>query len=180
MGTPVRSTVRTSKEPKRKFLLQRNSHCLRMDSKMAIAGTVGGIIGGLVGAVAVTLATRGRGKIQRLHTGDPRSSGVLVHRDIVYLSGQVGIIENIGTSDVVQQTQETLAKIEKLLADVGTNKSNILEARIWLKDIKRDFAAMNGVWNAWVDQESKGVRYCVESQLARENLLVEIQIVATI
>jgi len=152
-----------------------------MDSKMAIAGTVGGIIGGLVGAVAVTLATRGRRSIiQRLHTGDPRSSGVLVHNDIVYLSGQVGIIENIGSSDVVQQTQETLAKIEKLLADVGTNKSNILEARIWLKDIKRDFAAMNGVWNAWVDQESKGVRYCVESQLARENLLVEIQIVATI
>ena len=37
------------------------------------------------------------------------------------------------------------SKIEKLLADVGTNKSNILEARIWLKDIKRDFAAMNGV-----------------------------------
>ena len=36
-------------------------------------------------------------------------------------------------------------QIEKLLADVGTNKSNILEARIWLKDIKRDFAAMNGV-----------------------------------
>merc|ERR1719490_181088 len=136
------------------------------------------MVGGLVGAVAVTLATRG--SILRLHTGDPRSSGVLVHRDIVYLSGQVGIIENIGTSDVVQQTQETLVKIEKLLADVGTNKSKILEARIWLKDIKRDFAAMNGVWNAWVDQESKGVRYCVESHLARENLLVEIQIVATI
>ena len=37
------------------------------------------------------------------------------------------------------------AQIEKLLADVGTNKSKILEARIWLKDIKRDFAAMNGV-----------------------------------
>ena len=36
------------------------------------------------------------------------------------------------------------------------------------------------VWNAWVDQESKGVRYCVESHLARENLLVEIQIVAAI
>merc|ERR1712172_164060 len=29
-------------------------------------------------------------------------------------------------------------------------------------------------------QDSKGVRYCVESHLARENLLVEIQIVATV
>merc|ERR1712192_250097 len=118
MGTFERAEEKVS-------IAKRNSHCLRMDSKMAIAGAVGGIIGGLVGAVAVTLATRGKGKILRLHTGDPRSSGVLVHKDIVYLSGQVGIIE----------------KIEKLLADVGTNKSNILEARIWLKDIKRDFAA---------------------------------------
>merc|ERR1711935_306196 len=172
MGTPVR----LSKEQKRQFLLRslkRNSNWLMMESKMAMVGMVGGIVGGLVGAVAVTLATRGRkSSIRRLHTGDPRSSGVLVHGDTVYLSGQVGIIENIGTSDVVQQTQETLVKIEKLLADVGTNKSNILEARIWLKDIKRDFAAMNGVWNAWVDQDSKGVRYCVESHLARENLLV--------
>ena len=30
-----------------------------------------------------------RSAIRRLHTADPRSSGVLVHRDIVYLSGQV-------------------------------------------------------------------------------------------
>merc|ERR1711934_847056 len=141
-----------------------------------------GVLGGVVGGLAVALLTRRKPSsvIQRFHTSDPRSSTMVVHNNLVYLSGQVGIIENIGHSDVVQQTQETLVKIEKLLADVGTNKSKILEARIWLKDIKRDFAAMNGVWNAWVDQESKGVRYCVESHLARENLLVEIQIVATI
>ena len=63
---------------------------------------------------------------------------------------------------------------------MGSSKSKILEARIWVKDIKRDFAAMNGVWNAWVDPAAKGVRYCVQSELARENLLVEIQLVATL
>ena len=44
------------------------------------------------------------------------------------------------------ERQSCNPQIEKLLADAGTNKSNILEARIWLKDIKRDFAAMNGVF----------------------------------
>merc|ERR1719167_1627303 len=149
-----------------------------LDSKVLLSGILGGLAGGL--AVALLNRRKTGGEIKRIDKGDPRASAVVVHGGVVYLSGQVGIIENIETSDVVQQTNETLVKIEKLLADVGTNKSNILEARIWLKDIKRDFAAMNGVWNAWVDQESKGVRYCVESHLARENLLVEIQIVATI
>lgn len=78
------------------------------------------------------------------------------------------------------QTEQTLAKIETLLADVGIDKSRILEARIWLKDIKTDFAAMNAVWNAWVDPANKGVRYCVESHLARPALLVEIQVVAAL
>ena len=32
----------------------------------------------------------------------------------------------------------------------------MIEARIWLKDISRDFKAMNAVWNAWVDPENKG------------------------
>merc|ERR1719474_220431 len=87
---------------------------------------------------------------------------------------------NLGSSDLEQQMKETLVKIENLLADAGTNKSRILEARIWLKDIKKDFAAMNAIWNAWVDPNCKGVRYCVESALARETLLVEVQIVAAL
>ena len=42
----------------------------------------------------ILISTTGRrSSIRRLHTGDPRSSGVLVHRDIVYLSGQVGLVD---------------------------------------------------------------------------------------
>ena len=142
---------------------------------------LGGVVGGLSGmALYCLLKHTQKPKITRLHTDDPRASGVVIHNGVVRLSGQVGIIANLGTSDLEQQVKETLEKIEKLLADAGTNKSRILEARIWLKDIKTDFAAMNAIWNAWVDPNCKGVRYCVESALAREALLVEIQIVAAI
>merc|ERR1712130_702491 len=180
MGTPVRTTVRVSKESKGSGV-QKN-YPLLDDGQQTGSGRNGWWdcwrarwgccchLGHQRAEVEHPSVAHGRPTKQ----WSPCSQG---HR----LSLRPGwIIENIGTSDVVQQTQETLVKIEKLLADVGTNKSNILEARIWLKDIKRDFAAMNGVWNNWVDQENKGVRYCVESNLARENLLVEIQIVATI
>ncbi|MEH6579045.1 MAG: hypothetical protein V7731_18435 [Amphritea sp.] len=36
----------------------------------------------------------------------------------------------------------------------------------------------NLVWDAWVDSENTPVRACVESRLARSELLVEIQVVA--
>ncbi len=98
----------------------------------------------------------------------------MIHNSTVYLSGQVGNAE----SDITKQTEETLAKIEALLAKANTDKSNLLQATIWLKDISRDFAAMNAVWNAWVVPGAKPVRCCGESRLARDGLLVEIIVTA--
>ena len=152
-----------------------------MDNRMMMYSFMGGVVGGLSGmALYCLLKHSQKPKIKRLHTDDPRASAVVMHDGVVRLSGQVGIIANLGSSDLEQQMKETLVKIENLLADAGTNKSRILEARIWLKDIKKDFAAMNAIWNAWVDPNCKGVRYCVESALARETLLVEVQIVAAL
>lgn len=54
-------------------------------------------------------------------------------------------------------------QIDTLLAEAGSSKSNIIEARIWIKHIGRDFKDMNAVWNAWVDPQSKGTRFCVEA-----------------
>lgn len=47
-----------------------------------------------------------------------------------------------------------------------------------MQDINRDFQAMNAVWNKWVDPNNKGARFCVEANMAREQILVEIQVVA--
>jgi len=119
-----------------------------------------------------------KSSIKRLKTADPRSSAIVIHNGLVYISGQVGEIAKLEESDITEQTLQTLEKIDKLLAEAGTDKSRILEARIWLKDISKDFVAMNSVWNAWIDQNSKGVRHCVEAELARPTLLVEVQVVA--
>ena len=94
------------------------------------------------------------------------------------ISGQVGIIDKLADSDITAQTKQTLAKIEDLLAEAGTSKSRLIEARIWVKSVPEHFALMNEVWNAWVDPENKPARYCVESPMARPNILVEIQVVA--
>ena len=81
-----------------------------------------------------------------------------------------------------QQTRETLAKIDKLLAQCGTSKKKILKTQIWVKTMGEHFAPMNEVWNEYVNEfpEFKGVRACVESEMARPTILVEIQVMAAL
>eukprot|EP00088_Acartia_fossae_P033095 TRINITY_DN3387_c0_g2_i2.p1 TRINITY_DN3387_c0_g2~~TRINITY_DN3387_c0_g2_i2.p1 ORF type:complete len:154 (+),score=21.86 TRINITY_DN3387_c0_g2_i2:34-495(+) len=121
-----------------------------------------------------------RTRVKHLRSTDPRLSHVVIHNGIAYTAGQVGEHSKLNESDVAEQTRQVLAKIDILLAEAGTHKSRLLEARIWLKNIATDAAAMNKVWNEWVDPENKAVRYCVQSELARENMLVEIQVVAAL
>ena len=119
------------------------------------------------------LLSQARG-IARLGTDDPRMSRAVVHNGLVYTSGQTAA----DAGDAEAQTIECLRKIDELLASAGTDKSRALMATIWLKDIGRDFKAMNKVWCDWVDPEQKPVRATTQAEMARESILVEIQITA--
>jgi enamine deaminase RidA (YjgF/YER057c/UK114 family) len=148
-----------------------------LSTDLLTVGILSGIVGGAIGAA---LMRRAQQRITRLETSDPRSSAIVIHDGRVVISGQVGDIKSLETSDITAQTQQTLAKVDKLLAHAGTSKSNILEARIWVKSMHQHFAPMNAVWNAWVDPEKKGTRYCVEAGMARPTILVEVQVVAAL
>ena len=79
--------------------------------------------------------------------------------------------------DVKGQTQEVLAEIDRLLAKCGSHKSKVLQAQIWVTDI-RNRAPMNEAWTAWVDPRNLPARACVEAKLADPRALVEIMVVA--
>jgi enamine deaminase RidA (YjgF/YER057c/UK114 family) len=113
-------------------------------------------------------------QITRNHTG-PRMSQCVVHNGIAYLAGQVG---TAGAS-VAQQTQDCLDNIDRLLAEVGSDKTNILTAQIWMADMAA-FADMNKVWDAWVAPGHAPARATGESALATPEHLVEIIVVAAI
>jgi enamine deaminase RidA (YjgF/YER057c/UK114 family) len=91
----------------------------------------------------------------------------------------MGVIDMAG-KDVKEQTQNILDHIDKLLAEGGTDKSKLITANIWLKDISSDFASMNEVWVKWIDSGNKPARACVEANLAFPSLLVEIQVTAAV
>jgi enamine deaminase RidA (YjgF/YER057c/UK114 family) len=145
----------------------------------AISGAIGGAVAIASIMIAGKFMCRGcmRG-ITRLRIADPRSSGIVKYNGTAIISGQVGIIDELAISDITDQTRQALAKIDDLLAEAGTSKSRLIEARIWVKSVPEHFALMNEVWNSWVDPENKPARFCVESSMARPNILVEIQVVA--
>ena len=70
--------------------------------------------------------------IQRFEVG-PRMSECSVFNGIVHLAGQVA---DDASGDVVAQTTQVLAQIDRLLAQAGSGKDRILMMQIFLKDIK--------------------------------------------
>ncbi|WP_296615600.1 RidA family protein [Sphingomonas sp.] len=112
--------------------------------------------------------------IRRIQPG-ARMSQAVVHGDTVYLAGQVGA----PGESVADQTAQILASIEALLREAGSDKAHILSATIWLADMT-DFAAMNAVWDEWVDRDHPPARATGEARLATPGHKVEIIVVAAL
>jgi enamine deaminase RidA (YjgF/YER057c/UK114 family) len=115
--------------------------------------------------------------IERHHTGK-RMSDIVVFTPagerIAWLAGQVAADP---TADITGQAKSVLAQIDALLAEIGSDKTQIMSATIYLPDIQ-DFAAMNAVWDAWVPQGHTPARATVEARLASPAYRIEIQVVA--
>src|SRR6476646_1189008 len=107
--------------------------------------------------------------IKRFETGT-RLSQAVVHGNTVYLAG---VVPDDYSLDAKGQTEQILAKIDKLLAATGSDKTKMLSATIWLTD-------MNSVWDKWVPKGCAPARACVESRLAVTTIKVEIRIIAAI
>lgn len=105
-----------------------------------------------------------------------RVSKVVIHNDTVYLSGQVA--QDV-SEDVVGQSKSVLANVDHYLAEAGTDKSKILSALIHLKD-HNDAGTFNEIWNAWLPEACAPARTCVQADMVRDVVLVEVTIVAAL
>ena len=108
------------------------------------------------------------------HDPGPILSLAVEHGGTVYLAGIVA--KNLD-NDVKGQTREILNEIDRLLAKAGSSKAKVLQALIWVTDI-RNRTPMNEVWTAWVDPKNLPARACVEAKLADPRALVEIMVTA--
>ena len=108
------------------------------------------------------------------HNVGPRMSQAVVHGDTVYLAGQVASDPSAG---VKVQTEQVLKKIDGLLTSVGSSKSKLLSATVWLANMGT-YDEMNAAWDAWVDPANTPARATVEARLASPKYLVEIAVIA--
>lgn len=111
--------------------------------------------------------------IERFET-KKRMSRIVIHNNTIYLCGQVA---KDYTAEIKEQTKTTLEKIDELLQSVNSDKTKILSTTIYLKDMSL-FSDMNEVWDAWVPEGYAPARACVEARMARDNILVEMSVIA--
>lgn len=112
--------------------------------------------------------------IKRIGIG-ARMSEAVSYNGIAWLAGQVGA----PGKSVTEQTEAVLAEIDRILAELGSDKTRILSAQIWLADMA-SFAEMNAVWDKWVPQGHTPARATGEAKLATPDYLVEIIVTAAV
>ncbi|WP_376771012.1 RidA family protein [Microvirga soli] len=106
-----------------------------------------------------------------------RYSDLVFLGDTAYFSGYVP--ETTLGGSVAEQTRDILGQIEQSLTEIGSDKSKLLQATIWLADIAF-YDEMNTVWDAWVVPGQAPARVCVESRLADPAYKLEIHVTAAI
>lgn len=114
--------------------------------------------------------------IVRIET-DPRRSRAVVYNGVIYIGGMTA---DDRSQDITGQTRDTLSKIEGYLAKAGSDKSRILTAQIWIKDLARDFDAMNEVWNSWTAPGCAPTRATAQCDMGAEDVLVEFIVTAAV
>lgn len=94
-----------------------------------------------------------------------------------------GLVWAVGSAknthlDLADQTRETLDVIEQSLLALGSDKTRLLSAQVFLTDMSRK-AEMDEVWNAWVgpNPDHWPQRACLGTALTGD-LLVEVTVVA--
>ncbi len=112
-------------------------------------------------------------KIVRTEANKILSKAVEFH-GFIFLAGTTASDLSL---DVKGQTRQALDEIDRLLEAHGTDKTRLLQAQIWVKDI-RDRDAMNEVWSAWLPEDGAPARACVEAGMADARHLVEIMVTA--
>ena len=98
-------------------------------------------------------------------------SRVVIHEKVAYFSG---LTADDRSQDTVGQTEQVLAKADAFLEEIGSNRSLLLSATIWLRDIE-DFDAMNSAWTKWIDKDEPPARATVQAILGLPDIKVEIQ-----
>lgn len=112
--------------------------------------------------------------IQRLKP-TPRWSDATVFNDIAHFVE----IPNDTRAPMAEQIAQVLAQAETTLAAIGSNKSHLLSATIYVTD-RENLPTLNAAWEAWLPAGCAPSRACIKVELLDPAMLVEIAFVAAL
>ena len=113
--------------------------------------------------------------ITRIAGASRGRSRAVVHGGLVYAVAT----DTTSSAGMAEQTRRALAALDKNLEDAGSDKSRLLQATVYLRDMAAK-PEMDAVWCDWIGgAENWPQRACVGADLAGADL-VEIVVTATV
>lgn len=102
-------------------------------------------------------------------------SQAVVHNDIVYCSGQIGLdpetMEFVG-SDVATQAEQVMKNLQAVLEEAGSGFEKVIKCGIYLDDMD-NFATVNEIYGRYFDKQPPA-RETVAVKTLPKNCKVEI------
>ncbi|MAS11831.1 MAG: hypothetical protein CMH69_00870 [Nitratireductor sp.] len=99
---------------------------------------------------------------------------VVEHNGVLYFGGLVADDKSL---DMKGQTEQICAKIDALLAQVGSSKENLLTAMIYISDFSQK-EGMNEAWLEWMPAEHLPTRATIGVAELGKDTLIEVVVSA--
>ncbi|MBR4943582.1 MAG: RidA family protein [Clostridia bacterium] len=107
-------------------------------------------------------------------------SQAIICGNMVFTSGQIAINPangNVEATTIEEQTEQVMKNLGEVLAAAGSSFENAVKTTCFLADMG-DFAAFNGVYAKYFT--TKPARSCVAVKTLPKNVLVEVEVIATL
>lgn len=107
-------------------------------------------------------------------------SQAIVCGNMVFTSGQIPInpaTGNVETTTIEAQAEQVMKNLGEVLSAAGTSFENAVKTTCFLADMA-DFAAFNGVYAKYFT--TNPARSCVAVKTLPKNVLVEVEVIATL
>jgi len=107
-------------------------------------------------------------------------SQAIVHGDVVYCSGQIGLTPqgDWAGEDVEAQTVQALENLRAVLTEASSGPDLVIRATIFLKSMD-DFGSVNTIYSEFFG-DHRPARACVEASKLPKDARVEISCIAAV
>ena len=103
--------------------------------------------------------------------------------NFIFLSSQLSVdlkTHKILGGDISEQTKQTLENIKFLLESSGSSMDDVVKVVIYMKDVKKDFDAMNKIYRKYFKKNEEPTRVTIQALSPIEKIDIEIEVIAII